>query len=68
MLLSIEGQVIIFDEAHNMEDSSREAASLSFASLQLLEIVEEIENISEPWTSLYPSTAKSGSIDPPQRK
>ena len=51
-----------------MEDSSREAASLSFASLQLLEIVEEIENISEPWTSLYPSTAKSGFIDPLQRK
>ena len=51
-----------------MEDSSREAASLSFASLQLLEIVEEIENISEPWTSLYPSTAKSVSIDPLQRK
>ena len=48
MLLSITDQVIIFDEAHNMEDSSREAASLSFTSLQLLEIVEEIQNISEP--------------------
>lgn len=47
MMLSIQNQIIILDEAHNMEDSAREAASLSFTALQLSEIAEEIQKISE---------------------
>ena len=35
MLVNLEGQVLVIDEAHNMEDASREAASIDVTNLQL---------------------------------
>ena len=45
MLMDVAGQVIILDEAHNMEDSAREAASASVTSRELEEILEEMEGL-----------------------
>ena len=45
MLIDVTGQVIILDEAHNMEDSAREAASGSVTSRELEEIVKEMEEL-----------------------
>ncbi len=45
MLLDIENKVIIFDEGHNMEDSAREAASLSVTTVQLTDVSKEIDKI-----------------------
>ena len=47
MQIDLEQRVIIFDEAHNMEDSAREAASLTITSEELEEVVAEIEEICE---------------------
>lgn len=47
MLLEIENKVIILDEAHNMEDSARDAASLSVTNLQLTDVSKEINKIKE---------------------
>ena len=47
MQIDLTNKVIILDEAHNMEDNSREAASLSINSHQLGEIISEIEDISK---------------------
>lgn len=45
MLIDIEGKVIILDEAHNMEDTSREAASLSLTQIQITNVLEEIREL-----------------------
>ena len=47
MLIELSGQVVVFDEAHNMEDAAREAASLSLSSSQLEELVKELTEICE---------------------
>ena len=46
MLIDLEGKVIILDEAHNMEDSAREAASHSFNHLQISDVFKEITELS----------------------
>ena len=42
MLINLEDKVIILDEAHNMEDSACEAASLSVTHIQISEVLKEI--------------------------
>ena len=42
MLVQLEGQVVILDEGHNMEDSAREAASFSVTSTQITDVFDEI--------------------------
>ncbi len=45
MLIDLEGKVIILDEAHNMEDSARDAASLSVNHIQISEALKEITEL-----------------------
>ena len=47
MLIELTGQVVVFDEAHNMEDAAREAASLSLTSFQLEDLAKEFTDICE---------------------
>ena len=47
MMIDIQEKVIVLDEAHNMEDSAREAASLSITAVQLTEILKEIQEVCE---------------------
>ena len=42
MLIDVKNKVIILDEAHNMEDSAREAASLSLTHIQMSDALKEI--------------------------
>ena len=53
MLVDIDNQVIILDEAHNMEDSAREAASLTVTSLQIKDVIDEISDICEYIYGIY---------------
>jgi len=43
MDISLNSQVVILDEAHNIEDSSREAAGYSVTQAQLLEAMQDLE-------------------------
>ena len=45
MLIDLTDKVIILDEAHNMEDSAREAASLSVNHIQISEVLKEITEL-----------------------
>ena len=36
---------MILDEAHNVEDSAREAASLSITAIQLQEVIDDIDKM-----------------------
>ena len=45
MLIDVEDKVIILDEAHNMEDSAREAASLSLTQVHITNVLEEITEL-----------------------
>ena len=53
MMIRLEDSILIFDEAHNMEDAAREAASLTINSNQLKEVEEEIDKISKDWLTLH---------------
>lgn len=43
MDIRLEGQIVILDEAHNIEDSSREAASWSVTPHHLDEAVNDLD-------------------------
>ena len=45
MLIELDGQVVVLDEAHNMEDSAREAASLTLTNSTLEEVSTEMRDI-----------------------
>ncbi|XP_071790208.1 Fanconi anemia group J protein homolog [Asterias amurensis] len=50
MEISLKGQIVVLDEAHNIEDSAREAASLSVTANQLEDTVDELEHhIENKW-------------------
>ena len=42
MEISLKDQVVILDEGHNMEDSSRDAASFRVSKPDLLQAIEEL--------------------------
>nr|QZX63216.1 fanconi anemia group J protein [Halisarca dujardinii] len=45
MSLSVENDVVIFDEGHNMEDAAREAASYSVTTFELLDVLADIDRV-----------------------
>ena len=45
MLIDLQNKVIILDEAHNIEDCARDAASLTINSEELAEVTKEINDI-----------------------
>ena len=47
MQINLAGQVVVLDEAHNMEDSAREAASQTLTSAQLDDASSELSDICE---------------------
>ena len=53
MLIDLTDKVVIVDEAHNIEDSAREAASLSVTNYQLEEVSSELQDVSECLTSSF---------------
>ncbi len=42
MLISLDDQIVVLDEAHNMEDVSRSATSLDLTNVQLHKVKEEL--------------------------
>ena len=47
MDISLTNQIVILDEAHNIEDSSREAASFSVTQAQLLDAMNDLDTIGQ---------------------
>lgn len=47
MQLNLKGQIIILDEAHNIEDICREVASVSFREDHLQVVVNECETVAK---------------------
>lgn len=46
MEINLQNQIVILDESHNIEDSAREAASLTISQKQLLDSTNEINILS----------------------
>ena len=42
MLISLEDQIVVLDEAHNIEDVSRSATSLDVTDVQLQKVKDEL--------------------------
>ena len=47
MEISVKNQVIILDEAHNIEDSAREGASLDATLEEFMDSMNELEKIAK---------------------
>ena len=45
MDISLKDEIVVLDEAHNIEDSAREAASVSITSLQLEDVMVELDRL-----------------------
>lgn len=45
MDISLKGQIVVLDEAHNIEDCAREAASYTVTQAQLLFAREELDSM-----------------------
>ena len=55
MDINLRGQVLVLDEAHNIEDCARDAASFSVTQQQLLEAEKDIAQMSELLYSVSPN-------------
>ena len=53
MMINLKDQIVILDEAHNIEDSSREAGSVQLTSIQLEETQKDLEDLSRRLLSLF---------------
>ena len=47
MEIDLKDQIIVLDEAHNVEDSARESASFTVTSMDLKETMDDIDKMSE---------------------
>lgn len=47
MDIVLKDQIIILDEAHNIEDSAREAASLTIRADGLQDVIDELDKLSK---------------------
>ena len=45
MDINLKDQIIVLDEAHNVEDSAREAASLTLTAVDLQNTLDEIDKL-----------------------
>ncbi|XP_012938983.1 Fanconi anemia group J protein, partial [Aplysia californica] len=52
MMISLKGHVVILDEAHNIEDAAREAASQSIGQDTLVKAIKDIDSLMEQNISL----------------
>jgi len=53
MEITLTNQIVILDEAHNIEDSSREAASFAVSQSQLLDAMHDLETIGHCYYYYY---------------
>ena len=47
MSINLRDEILVLDEAHNIEDSAREAASITVTSIQLENVMEELDKLSK---------------------
>lgn len=59
MMINLKDQIVVLDEAHNIEDSSREAGSVQLTSIQLEETRKDLEDLSMRLYSFYIFLLKS---------
>ena len=45
MDINLKDEIVVLDEAHNIEDSAREAASASITSVQLEDVIAELDKL-----------------------
>jgi Fanconi anemia group J protein len=47
MDIDLKDQIVVLDEAHNVEDSARESASLTINAVELQETLDDIDKMSK---------------------
>lgn len=47
MEIDLKDQIVVLDEAHNVEDSARESASLTLTAMDLKETMDDIDKMSK---------------------
>lgn len=45
MDINLKDQIVVLDEAHNVEDSSREAGSLTLTAVELQNTLDELDRL-----------------------
>lgn len=55
MDINLKDQIIVLDEAHNVEDSAREAASLTLTAVDLQNTLDEIDKLGNETMILHRS-------------
>jgi len=63
MTIQLSGQVVIFDEAHNMEDSARDAASSSMIQDDIQAAMQDCEKVGRLGTEPYAHAELVGSFN-----
>ena len=55
MDINLKDQIIVLDEAHNVEDSAREAASLTLTAVDLENTLDELDKLGNETMILHQS-------------
>ena len=54
MEINLKDQVVVLDEAHNVEDSAREAASLTLTAVDLQNTLDDLDRLSKDFKFRLP--------------
>jgi len=57
--INLKDQIIVLDEAHNVEDSAREAASLTLTAVDLQNTLDELDKLGNETMILHLSSLSS---------
>ncbi|KAK3751816.1 hypothetical protein QZH41_013293, partial [Actinostola sp. cb2023] len=62
MDIDLKDQIIILDEAHNIEDSARESASLTIDTMELQETLDDLDKMTASTRTSDPLQGKIGNV------
>ena len=60
MEINLKDQILVLDEAHNVEDSARDSASLTLTAVDLQNTLDELDRLGREFNDMYLLTQWEG--------
>jgi len=60
MEINLKDQILVLDEAHNVEDSARDSASLTLTAVDLQNTLDELDRLGREFNDMYLLTQWKG--------
>ena len=62
MDISLKDQIVVLDEAHNVEDSARESASLTLTAVDLQNTLDDLDRLGKQLSSITVNNCQNSCV------